>query len=224
MGMVVYHAFFVLTFFGNWNLSMNEGWWEILANVVRFIFLSLVGVGMVISYEGVRKKGGSYFDGIFRQWKRGTIVLLAAFAVSIVTYIVVPEQYVRFGILHLIGVSIFVLSFLLGVWKKYLALMFSFLSFIFAYYFPSDGMVSIDYFPLFPWIGIVSMGIFLGYIFYTGGANGSVRSRFDFKFLKSVYPKPLYWLGKKALIVYLLHVPLIIGIFWLLGLISLESI
>ena len=64
LGMMVYHAFFVLTFFGDWNFAMNEGWWEILANVVRFIFLSLVGVGMVISYEGVKKKGGSYFDGI----------------------------------------------------------------------------------------------------------------------------------------------------------------
>ena len=219
LGMMVYHAFFVLTFFGDWNFAMNEGWWEILANVVRFIFLSLVGVGMVISYEGVKKKGGSYFDGIFRQWRRAWIVLLAAFVVSISTYIFVPDQYVRFGILHLIAVSIFVLSFLLGIRRKYLALLFSVFAFVFAYYFPSDGMVSIDYFSLFPWMGIVSLGIFFGYTFYSGRGV-----RFNFKFLKSDYLKPFYWFGKKALIVYLLHVPLIILIFWLFGLIELAKV
>lgn len=225
--MIVFHAFFVLTFLGDLNFEMNEGWWLYFANVVRFIFLGLVGVGMVISYENVRKRGGSYFDGIFRQWRRGGIVLMAAFVVNIATYFFVPDQYVRFGILHLIAVSIFVLSFLLG--RKYFALLFSILSFVFAYYLKdldvdflllkSDSMVSLDYFPLFPWIGIVSLGIFLGYSFY-----GKGKSSFDFPFLNLNFFKPFYWLGKKALPIYLLHVPLIILVFWLLGLISLQPI
>lgn len=227
IGMIVFHAFFVLTFLGDLDLRMNEGWWLYFADVVRFIFLSLVGVGMVISYENVRKKGGGYFDGIFRQWKRGAAILIVAFLVNIATYFFVPDQYVRFGILHLIAFSIFVLSFLLG--RKYLALLFSVFSFVFAYYLrdldldflllKSDSMVSLDYFPLFPWMGIVSLGIFFAYIFYGNG-----KSKFNFPFLKSDYLKPIYWLGKKALPVYLLHVPLIILIFWLLGLISLQSI
>lgn len=227
VGMIAFHAFFVLTFLGDLDLRMNDGGWLYFANVVRFIFLGLVGVGMVISYENVRKKGGGYFDGVFRQFRRGGFVLLAAFVVNIATYLFVPDQYVRFGILHLIAVSIFVLSFLLG--RKYLALLFSGFAFVFAYYLKdldvnflllkSDSMVSLDYFPLFPWMGIVSLGIFFGYIFY-----GKGKSSFDFPFLNLNFFKPIYWLGKKALPIYLLHVPLIILIFWLLGLISLESI
>jgi uncharacterized membrane protein len=93
---------------------------QIFAWIVRFDFLALVGVGMVISYYRILGKmensvslGRARWRAILQQWKRGSMVGGCAMVVTAATYLYVREDFVRFGILHLIGVSVF-LEFL---WK-----------------------------------------------------------------------------------------------------------
>ena len=55
------------------------------------------------------KKGLKYKDFIMKQLKRGGFVLTLALVITMTTWLVIPESYVYFGILHLIGLSILLL-------------------------------------------------------------------------------------------------------------------
>lgn len=270
VGMIVFHFFFILDFYGVKESAMREGGWEVLGQFVRFTFLGLVGVGMVISYG--RVVAGGRWLAISRQWKRGTVILIAALVVSLATYLFLGEKfYVRFGILHLIAVSIFFWSFFVE-WK-WAVLVLSLVSFwaggwsfgkgfgvilnsgagggfgfgagfgagggfgewlgSFSYFlragagFGAQGVSAaqaIDYFPLFPWMGIVGVGIFIGHLYVdgrwfkrahavvgVGGFPGRVLRWFV------GFVGVLQVVGRYSLAIYLLHVPLIVLGLWITG-------
>ncbi|MCL2107147.1 MAG: DUF1624 domain-containing protein [Oscillospiraceae bacterium] len=73
--------------------------------------------------------------------------------------------------------------------------------------FPSDTLVSADYFPLLPWL----------FLFFAGTALGAYgqRGRFPAFFMKS-HSRALQWLGRHSLPIYLAHQPLLFAIFWIL--------
>jgi len=64
-----------------------------------------------------------------------------------------------------------------------------------------------DYVPLFPWMGVLFLGIALGHLL--------VRS--DFRAIAPLarLPRGLAWLGRHSLAVYLLHQPVLFGVLWL---------
>lgn len=219
VGMVVYHLLFILNFFGVYGVDLDFSSMQIFANLVRFDFLALVGAGMVISYYRVLGKGLGKSKAIFQQWKRGAMVVGCALVITGATYFYIPEAFVRFGILHLIAVSIIFWSFFVE-WK-WLVLVLSLVSFWLGNWvnFPVLGDVqTVDYFPLFPWIGIVGIGVFLGHIFYPRGVQ-----RFEWKFLEgNGYAKrAVCFLGRHSLAIYMIHVPLIMVVLWVLGLVKI---
>lgn len=228
IGMIIFHAFFILDFYGVMESAMFSGWWHVFGQVVRYLFLGLVGVGMVISYRGVLAKGWSKWQAVRWQWRRAIMVFASGMLVSLATVMFLPEAYVRFGILHLIGFSIFVLSFLM--WNRWLALGVGIFSLWAGYFggelgdrvFSGAGLAgvearAIDYFPVFPWIGVVALGVLLGYFFYPGG-----QSKFHFDFANPLL-KPVLFLGRHSLLVYLLHVPILVALFVLLRIMSVAQ-
>jgi uncharacterized membrane protein len=60
---------------------------------------------------------------------------------------------------------------------------------------------------LFPWTGLVLVGVALG--------HALLRRSFAPLAPLQHAPRVLPWLGRHALIVYLLHQPLLIGLLWL---------
>ena len=64
------------------------------------------------------------------------------------------------------------------------------------------------YFPLAPWLFLYLAGYFLWRIV---GSRPAVMSR-----LKPGFP-PLAWVGRHSLLIYLLHQPVLMGIFTLVG-------
>lgn len=213
IGMIVFHFFFILDFYGVMGNAMFSGWWLVLAQFVRFTFLGLVGVGMAISHERILMRGGNMWRAILRQWERVFIILLCALLVNVATFIYIPENYVRFGILHLISVSIFFWSFFMK-WK-WPVLILAFVSFWLGGWFGGivfDGMLpwfkgeALDYFPIFPWTGVVGAGIFLGHVFYSQKSKRTgLRWKTDFWLVRILSAA-----GKNALLLYMLHVPIII--------------
>lgn len=97
VGMIGYHALFLLNFYGLAVVDFGQLGMVVWARVVQFLFLGLVGVGMAISV----KRAGF----VKRQLKRGGLIGLMAGVVSVATFVVIPDFFVRFGILHLIAVS-----------------------------------------------------------------------------------------------------------------------
>lgn len=230
IGMVIFHLFFVLDFFDVLKNDVQGGWFYILGQFVRFAFLGLVGVGMVISSGRIFAAGGTRRQVFFRQWKRALIVFVCGMIVTFATYLAVPLFFVRFGILHLIGVSIFLWSFMLG--SKWVVLFLSLVSFWLGGWIYGDGPIdfqirwlnvqSVDYFPLFPWTGIVGLGIFVGEFLYPRGA---AKSRFlGTAPLSGVVVSFFEFLSKRSLIIYMTHVPAIILLLVLLGILPLTVI
>lgn len=226
VGMIVFHTFFVLSYFGVLSLNMNEGAWELLGNAVRFSFLGLVGVALVLSKQ--RQQSSSKF--ITRQLRRTIKIGCVALTVSLATYLFEPAEFVRFGILHLITVGIFIGAFLAG--QKYTSFLLGTLvllmtdsvtglqinSFFFYVLGADPGITpALDYFPVFPWLAVVLFGITLGGLIYKEGNQPLIFQKVPSNYF-------IKFLSRHSLSIYLLHVPIILGILILAQVIPLTKI
>jgi uncharacterized membrane protein len=152
--------------------------------------------------------------------------------VTVVTLVVIPQAFVVFGILHLIGVSI-ILAYpfmRLGLWNLPIGLAIIAAGAVIARYtvdFPwliwlglrYDGFASVDYFPLLPWFGVVLIGLAIGDLAYGRGR------RPDLPDLSGAPPtRALGWLGRHSLTIYLIHQPLLVAALLALGLMSLDAL
>ncbi len=226
--MVVYHLAYDLESFYGWNLGIFENaGWILFRQSTASLFLLLVGCSFAISWNRHREKHGET-DFVFRYRKyllRGLGVIACGMLVSAVTYLVDPETYVRFGILHMIGVSILLLPFFVRLREWNLLLGISFIGFqkiiveilsvtgrrpalLLLGVMPSD-FTSVDYFPLIPWFGIVLIGYAVGYAIYVRHPH--------YRTWEHVHWRWMTWPGKNALLIYLLHQPLILGLLTLLS-------
>jgi uncharacterized membrane protein len=72
---------------------------------------------------------------------------------------------------------------------------------------------SVDYFPVFPWFGVILVGMSLGSQLYPG-----YRRRIPVPdFSRSPFVIALAFLGRNSLAIYLVHQPVIIAILCLAG-------
>jgi uncharacterized membrane protein len=75
----------------------------------------------------------------------------------------------------------------------------------------SPAFWSVDYTPLFPWFGMVLVGLGAGEYLYAGGVR-----QFSIRPLPEYISRPLTFLGRHSLVIYLLHQPVIILLLGLL--------
>lgn len=211
--MVVFHGAYDLTTFYAWNIPIFNAGWTLFARATACLFLILVGIGFAIS--------ASRKETVTHLWKRqhNRFLMLAAGAalVSVATYAADPETFVRFGILHLIALSMLLLplcrrlkegSILLGLIILFLAQwthptdsQTPILSLILG--FPPPFFVTVDYFPLLPWFGMILMGYGVGHFLY-------VRSTAWRRNLPDAFPRWVTWPGRHSLLIYLLHQPILL--------------
>jgi uncharacterized membrane protein len=132
-----------------------------------------------------------------------------------------PSGFIVFGILHLIGLSIILAPFFFRFKEKNMAigliiisigLAFSFLN---GPYFllplgihPAD-FFSYDYEPLFPWFGIVIIGIYFGSLIYPNGKPILVLPE-----KSGIIQEFFCLLGRNSLLIYMSHQPIILGIIY----------
>jgi uncharacterized membrane protein len=80
--------------------------------------------------------------------------------------------------------------------------------------------VTVDYFPLLPWLGVVSLGLFAGKILYT-----DYKRRYYLPDLsQSLLTRTFGFLGRHSLLIYLIHQPIIIIVLYLLGVLDLGNL
>lgn len=227
--MIIYHAAYDLQFFYGWDFDTLNGPWWVFARLTAVLFLLIVGISFSISWS--RHSSKSYKKYLLR----GLGVILCGMLVSLVTWLWDSETYVRFGILHLIGVSILLLPFFarLGVMNAVLGILF-----IAADVLLKDSLMqtslllplgivplgfdSVDYFPLIPWFGFVLIGYVLGHVIYVRHPRAvSDRARGWFGFAHHKRALWITWPGRHALLIYLIHQPILLGIFGFLGILSI---
>jgi len=79
--------------------------------------------------------------------------------------------------------------------------------------FRPENFQTLDYFPVFPWFGMVLLGIYLGNSLYSGGIRQFAVPALE----SSGAVKGFAWLGKHSLFIYFIHQPLFLGFLWAAG-------
>jgi len=224
MMMIVFHFLFDLAYFGGYSFNVSSGFWLYFARATAAIFIFLVGVSLTISFSRVSKARSK---GLFPKYlKRGLGIFACGMAITLITWIFFRQEFIIFGVLHFIGISI-ILAYPFIRWKyKNLAigailiaagLLLRNFTFNFQWLmwlgFVPKSLYTFDYFPLLPWFGVVMIGLFFGNMLY---ANG--RRQFRIFSLPEKHAARFFsFLGRHSLLIYLVHQPLLILVFYLAG-------
>lgn len=177
-----------------------------------------------------------------RPLRHGLTVLGAGILVTLATALAMPSERIIFGVLYLLGLSALVQCAVWALWSRLdlppfpagLGLALSALAFFLTREVPSGyigfeglrlcplppwlyqwdflavlglpgpGFWSSDYFPLIPWLCLYLCGYFLWRLI------GSRRKVMD-RLRPGV--RPLAFVGRHSLVIYLLHQPLLMGLF-----------
>ncbi len=223
VAMAIYHFSWDLGLFGfhGMNVASDLGW-RVFARLIAGSFLFLVGFSLVLAHA---KAGGVRWPAF---WRRLIIVTVAAAGVSLATWLVFADFFVRFGILHHIALaSVLALAFLrLPIVVIIVAAAVSSVLPALATTGAFDGPALVwlglsssappaaDYVPLFPWFGLVLAGIAGGRLVLANDQAVSILARpFGGK-----YGSGAGWAGRHSLAVYLIHQPVLFGLVYVAAL------
>lgn len=221
--MATFHLVFDLMAYFNVPLNIYSGFWFWVGRLSAILFMIISGVTSSL--------GG-------RQIRRGLMVLGCALIVTLVSIPMMGENYIRFGILHFFGTVMILkglyeklvknqkirfgtalvlipLSFWLGQVVQDVAVNTPLLLPLGIMY---PGFTSFDYYPLLPWVGYFCIGIVLGMLVYK--QKKSLLEHFHspigikIKSALQILAKPLSFMGRHSLLVYLVHQPLILAVLY----------
>ena len=213
VAMIAYHLCFDLRYFGvtHWDFEHDLRWLTV-RTLILSSFLLIAGISAVLA----RRQASPV-----RHWLRHIgIIAGAALLVSAGSWLMFPRSFIWFGVPHAIAVSLLlarpvygqpVLAALVGI-----AVIVAGSTYANAAFdnrtlgwigFMTAKPVTEDYVPLFPWTGVLLLGVTAG--------HALVRTRFAALAPLARLPAPLQLLGRHSLIVYLLHQPLLLGLLWL---------
>jgi uncharacterized membrane protein len=215
--MVVFHLGFNLNFTGFTSFSLNQGIWLGMARFVQFAFILTTGMTLAISYHRHLKQGRK--DAISTRLKHAGIVFGWGMVITLVTWLILGDKFVKFGILHFLGVAMVLALPLLRLktWNALIGLVVILIGLPLKWVvFPSNALFwlglkppefySLDYFPLFPWFGLFLIGVAMGPYLYSGGKR-QFKLRLE---LPQLIRTPFEAMGRRALVIYLVHQPIII--------------
>jgi uncharacterized membrane protein len=220
--MISYHFCFDLNYFHVIHQDMNhQPFWLGARSLIVTMFLTLVGISLVLSAN--RQAGWRSFG--MRQFRIGACAAL----VTAGSYAMFPATFIYFGILHFIFFASFIGMALVrarvpatllaaaGVLAIAVALLWSDPWFDAALWrwvgFMTHKPFTEDYVPMFPWTGVVLLGITLGKLLPTRvlkpAAPGAVATRNPVLRLARL-------MGRHSLLIYMVHQPALIGVLYLL--------
>ncbi|WP_339761756.1 heparan-alpha-glucosaminide N-acetyltransferase [uncultured Hoeflea sp.] len=211
-GVVLFHLVWDLEFTGLISGIAFHPLWLAFGRLLAGSFMFLAGVSLVLAH-GALLRARTFF-------RRFAIIVVAALAITIVTWLTFPGSFVYFGILHSIAVA----SLLGVVFLKLPASagLFAGLAILALPWYISlpafdprwlawiglsaNPPLSNDFVPVFPWAGITLLGISFAKVvdiskswMASAGADNAFFAR-------------LGWLGRHSLPIYLLHQPVMLAI------------
>ncbi len=211
--MILFHLLFDLNYFGFAEIELYEGGFLLFQRSIAFLFLTIVGISLSISND--KHNSSTYF--ILRGLKLAAVAAL----ITVTTFIYPNNGFIVFGIIHLIVLSVLLapvyirhtqMNLVIGIlllvagivaplpqisepWLLWLGVKF-------------PGFSSLDYYPLYPWFGLVLLGTYLGKKLYA--PHG--KRLFNFTKPDSMAIEACEWLGRNALAIYLVHQPILIAL------------
>lgn len=223
VAMVIYHFAWDLSHFGLIETDVAfHPWWRVFSQSIAASFLAIAGAGLAFA-----SRNGLNWPAF---WRRLAVIGGAALAITAATYVATPDRFIFFGILHCIAVSsLLALPFLRIGWGWTAGVALAVIAFAQLGGFPalnhpalvwiglgSEAPMTNDFEPIFPWLGFMLLGLAAGK-FWLGrsrpaqdiapGLSSEQRPVAD------IAPGLLARLGRWSLIIYLVHQPLLFGLF-----------
>ena len=229
LSMIAYHAFYNLNYmYGHpmkWYRSTPGYIWQ-QAICQVFIFLS----GFCLTLGRTDPK---------HQFLRGLRLSACGLIITLVTALVMPQSIIIMGVLSFFGLAVLITAVFHPLLRKIppsIGLTLSILFFLltreinsgclgfesirllqlpdFLYQgklmmilgFPYAGFYSSDYFSVFPWIFLFWSGMYFWQLLER-------KNKIPVTFLRSHGIRPLEWIGRHTLPIYMLHQPILVALF-----------
>lgn len=219
LAMMTYHFGFDLSMQGYILQDLNHSLpWLVARSLILSTFLFVAGFSLALAQHHSAKQ----------RWLRLARIAGCALLVSLASYFMFPDSWIYFGVLHFIVLATVLCWFLMRYEKWLLPLALAVLGLGWLYQSATFnqpmlqwlGMMTYkpmteDYVPIIPWLGVMLIGLRVGVWATAHPATTQV------KWPLSVMPphtlKPVGWLGRHSLAVYMLHQPLLLGLLWIYG-------
>jgi len=210
--MVLFHIGYDLALFGYASYQTTvDVEWIVFRGVILSMFLLAVGMSAYLAYiEGIR-----YAKLIKTVLK----LFFVSVVISVGSYFVFPQQWIYFGVIHFITLALIaVLPFIryprtalvLGVVIA-VSYMMGFLPLepLFRYSVEhwSIPPYTVDLVSFTPWFSVVLIGVFV-----------MDRKIFGLKIAQTESSKRVAWMGQHSLAIYLIHQPVLFGLFYIIKL------
>lgn len=220
VAMFVFHIVWDLGFFGlipaDWPVDPR---FKAYGHAIAASFIALAGIGLVLA---ARQKPG-WRPALLRIGR----IALAAAAVSAATYVIFPDEFIFFGILHLIAFAgLCALPFLRA--PAFVVACVALIALVLPLFVSApvfdqpvfwwlglgtDAPRSNDWRPFLPWFGVMLAGILLGRQILARGLPGHMDSWQPGGLLS----RGLVWGGRHSLLVYLAHQPIFIAVIFVIA-------
>jgi uncharacterized membrane protein len=207
--MVIFHFCYDLTIFGWANFSTSkDSEWIIFRAVIVSSFLLAVGMSSYLAYrKSLNKK--KLIKAVSKLFAVSLFITLGSFFMH-------PSAWVYFGIIHFITIALPISVLFVRI--PYTALIIG-IGCLLGYY---SGILNldpiwqwgvlhlgiprhtVDLVSFFPWIGVVLIGVFVMY-----------KELFKIKIKSNIVFNKFALLGQHSLMIYLIHQPILYGLFGL---------
>jgi uncharacterized membrane protein len=215
--MITFHVLYLLNYFNIHNTGVpgvHYGFWWWFPRVTGGTFIFTAGVSLTITYSRSKRTSGFLLKGLkIFAWGMG---------ITLLTWLIAPNEYVRFGILHFFGIAFILAPFFLrfrfinlilgaalmalGTYLLEQRILVDFPWLLWLGLIP-HGFSTLDYWPLLPWFGLFLVGMFFGKILYPQG-----NRRLDIHEFSNPVTSALTLPGRHPLLIYLAQWPIVIGI------------
>ena len=221
--MIFFHLMWDLSYFGGLELAMSSAPWQRFARGIGTTFTVILGVSLVLS----RERAG-HAVGFQTYLLRGGKVFGLGLVITLVTYLLLRQGAVVFGILHMLGFCIVAAYPFLPYRRRHASLIFGLVLIGLGLYLNRQvsstpwliwlgitqaGRGMFDYYPVLPWFGVALVGVYAGHALYPDGLRHFALPDFS----RTPVIRELSFLGRHSLLIYLIHQPILLGILFLSG-------
>ena len=226
--MVIFHIFYLCKYMGIKSYDPDSPLLHLIARIAHTTFIICMGINLTLCKQKSKKNKKSnkeYYKSILY---RCMTYLVLSFIISYVSYLAFGENlFIKFGIIHFMTIGVFITSIFAD--KPKISMITSILIIIidllielnklsFNNFNKYIGFItglnlkfnSLDYFPLIPWIAISLFGVIIGNTLYSNfNRNYKELKKISNKIENNSILKLISIFGKKSLLIYLFHFPLI---------------